>query len=397
MEDSERDLEQQTEAFARSLLQQRMEEPFSRRQFVQRAGGAVLATSLGANLLAAGAAAAPEAPSATLNMIIWDGYDDKQASAAVRKRLSIKTNPTYIGNNEQIFTKLRAGGVGSVDLVTPYHGYIKVLIEADLLEPLDYAKLPNTKNYFGRFKNPAWARSGGEVYAAPYIWGTDPMMYNAKFVKTPPRSWMDVMKPEYKGKIVMVDDTLGQIMVWGRVLGYKNPVRITKKQLDEVIALLTRIKKTQARAFASSWGDMADIMSRGDGWISTGGWEAITSFGAAKGADLRFTHPKEGDFAWTDSWCIPKDAPNSDTAYQWIDWMISPRAQAIVARNLVSGAVNKNAVAVMDKKTRSIYPYANLAPIFKKAPNFDIPPREQGGRFTTLDQWNEAWARLRAA
>lgn len=396
MEDSEKDLEQQTEAFARSLLQQRMEEPFSRRQFVRRAGGALLATSVGANLLAAGAAAAPEAPAATLNMIIWDGYDDKQASASIRKKLGIKTNPTYIGNNEQIFTKLRAGGVGSVDLVTPYHGYVKVLIEADLLEPLDYSKLPNAKNYFARFKNPAWNRAGGEVYSAPYIWGTDPMMYNAKFVKTPPRSWMDVMKPEYKGKVVMVDDTLGQIMVWGRVLGHRNPVQITKKQLDAVIALLTKIKKQQARAFASGWGDMADIMSRGDGWISTGGWEAITSFAAAKGADIRFTHPKEGDFAWTDSWCIPRDAPNADTAYQWIDWMISPRAQAIVARNLSSGAVNKNAIAVMDKKTRSIYPYANLAPIFKKAPNFDIPPREPG-RFTTLDQWNEAWERFRAA
>ena len=141
---------------------------------------------------------------------------------------------------------------------------------------------------------------------------------------------------------------------------------------------------------------MADIMSRGDAWISTGGWEAISSFGAAKGADIRFTHPREGDFAWTDSWCIPKDAPNLDTAYAWIEWMISPKAQAIVARNLSSGTISKAAVPLMDKKTRSIYPYANLAPVFKKAPNFDIPPRTKG-KFTTLDDWNKAWERLRAA
>jgi spermidine/putrescine-binding protein len=281
--------------------------------------------------------------------------------------------------------------------VTPYHGYIKVLHEADLLQPIDYSKLPNTKHYFPNFMKPKWNTFGGQTFSAPYIWGTDPMMYNAKFVKAPPRSWMDVLKPEYKGKVVMVDDTLGQIMVWGRVLGYKNPVMITKKQLDDVINLLIKIKKQRARTFAANWGDMSDIMSRGDGWISTGGWEAISSFAAAKGADIRFTHPKEGDFAWTDSWCIPKDAPNIDTCYAWIDWMISPKAQAIVARNLSSGTISKAAVPLMDKKTRTIYPYANLAPVFKKAPNFDIPPRQKGGKFTTLDDWNTAWERLRAA
>jgi hypothetical protein len=53
-------------------------------------------------------------------------------------------------------------------------------------------------------------------------------------------------------------------------------------------------------------------------------------------------------------------------------------------------------VPLMDKKTRAIYPYGNLAPVFKKAPNFDIPPRT-GSTFTTLDDWNKAWERLRAA
>jgi spermidine/putrescine-binding protein len=388
--------EQETEAFARSLLEQKMNEPFSRRQFVRRVGGAVLATSFGASLAAAGAAASTSEIGGTLNMVIWDGYDDKVASAPFRKKYGVKTQATYIGNNEQIFTKLRAGGVGSIDLVTPYHGYIKVLVEAGLLQPVDYSKLPNAKNYFGNFFKPKWNTIGGKTYSAPYIWGTDPMMYNARFIKSPPPSWKDVLDPKYKGKVVMVDDTLGQIMVWGRVLGYKNPVKITQAQLDAVINLLIKIKTTQARAFASSWGDMADIMARGDAWISTGGWEAISGFAAAKGADIRFNHPREGDFAWTDSWCIPNDAPNLETAYAWIDWMISPRAQATVAKNLSSGTVSKAAVPLMDKKTRAIYPYANLAPVFKKAPNFDIPPRTEG-TFTTLDDWNKAWERLRAA
>jgi spermidine/putrescine-binding protein len=391
------------ERLSKSLLEQKMREPINRRQFVKRVGGALLVTGFGSSLLAAcggggdGGGAAGGDIGGTLNLVIWDGYDDKEASKPFRDQYGVSTQPTYIGNNEEIFTKLKAGGVGSIDLVTPYHGYIKVLHEADLLQAVDYDRLPATKDYIENFQKPDWNTFDGVTYSAPYIWGTDPMMYDAKNIPEPPQSWKDVQKPEYKGKVVMVDDTLGQIMVWGRVLGYEDPTKIDQQQLDDVINLLIDIKKNQARTFAASWGDMADIMARGDAWISTGGWEAITMFAAQKGGDVKFTHPQEGDFAWTDSWCIPKDAPNSDTAYAWIDFMIGPDAQAIVAKNLASGTVNSAAIDKMDEATRSIYPYDDLSPVFEKAPNFDIPPREPTEGLTTLDDWNKGWERLRAA
>jgi spermidine/putrescine transport system substrate-binding protein len=396
------------ERTARALLEEKMWRPLDRRQFVRRFGGALIVSGFAGNLLAAcggddgeeEGAPAEEAGGEVggqLSMIVWDGYDDKEASKGFLAENDVKVAATYIGNNEEIFTKLRGGGVGQVDLVTPYHGYIKVLVEADLATPLDYSRIPSTENYISNFDKPEWLMFDGEPYGAPYIWGTDPMMYDAKVIKEPPQSWLDVKKPEYKGKVVMVDDTLGQIMVWGRVLGYEDPTKITSEQLDEVINLLIDIKKNHARTVAPSWGDMADIMARGDAVISTGGWEAITTFAAEKGADIQFTHPEEGDFAWTDSWVIPKDAPNEATAYAWIEAMIAPEAQAIVAKNLSSGTVNEQAVELMDEQTRSIYPYDNLESVFEKAPNFDIPPREPEGDLTTLDDWNKAWERFRAA
>jgi hypothetical protein len=51
----------------------------------------------------------------------------------------------------------------------------------------------------------------------------------------------------------------------------------------------------------------------------------------------------------------------------------------------------------MDEATRTIYPYDDLSPVFEKAPNFDIPPREPTEGLTTLDDWNKAWERFRAA
>jgi spermidine/putrescine-binding protein len=390
-----------TEAFTHRLLEQRMREPINRRRFL----GAALRGAAGLSGVAALAACARDSGTAggggdrvggTLTMVIWEGYDDQEATTPFRDRYDVTVQPTYIGNNEEIVTKLQAGGVGSIDLVTPYNGYVEVLHDAGLLEALDYDRLPNSAHYLDRFDRPEWNTFGGQTYSAPFIWGTDPMMYNARFVKEPPSSWMDVMDPKYKGKVVMVDDTLGQIMIWAKVLGFDPPVQLTMDQLNEVIDLLIRIKHTQARAFAASWGDLADIMARGDAWVSTGGWEAITNFAAAKGADVRWVHPQEGDFAWTDSWCIPKDAPNEPTAYAWIDWILGPEAQPILARNLSGGVVNEEAIDLLDEETRSIFPYDDLTTVFEKAPYYPMPPREPG-EYATLDDWNTAWERLRAA
>lgn len=398
------ELEAKTEEFAQRLLEQKMRKPLSRRQFVTRASGALIVTSFGPLLAACGGGdggdeeggGAEEDIGGTLNMVIWDGYDDKEATGPFRKRYDVTVAPTYIGNNEEIFTKLRAGGTGSVDAVTPYNGYISVLFDADLLVPLDYSRLPNTADYIERFDKPDWNTFDGETYSAPFLWGTDPMMYNAKFIKDPPESWMDVMNPDYKGKVVMVDDTYGQIVVWSKVLGHEPP-DLTPEQLDEVIDFLIEVKTEQARTFAASWGDVADIMARGDAWIATGGWEAITNFAAAKGGDVRWTHPKEGDFAWTDSWCIPKEAPNEPTAYAWIDWILGTEAQPILCKNLSGGTVNEKAIDLLDRKTKSIFPYDDLTPVFEKAPYYDMPPLEPTEGIATLDDWNKAWERLKAA
>lgn len=391
-------------AFMRAWLDYRMNTPLSRQQFLKGMGGGILAAGAGSLLAACGGGGGGssgggggEQIGGKLRMVIWDGYDDKEVFSPFIKKHGIKKQATYIGNNEEIFTKLRAGGVGDVDLVTPYHGYIEVLHDADLLEPLDYTQIPNTKGYLENFDRPDWNTFDGKTYSAPFLWGTNPMMYSEKFIKEPPESWKDVLKPEYKGKVVMIDDTLGSIMVWAKVLGHDPPVELTKEQLDEVIDYLIEIKKKQARAFASSWGDMADIMARGDAWISTGGWEAIKNFAAAKGGQVNYTHPKEGDFAWTDSWCIPKDAPNKATAYAWINWILDPDQQALADKNLSGGAVTKAALAKLDPKTKGIFPYGNLESVFQKAPNYPMPPRDESSGFTTLDDWNKAWEHLRAA
>ncbi len=372
-------------------------QPLSRRGLLKATGGLAVAAGLGATARAVPARAQGEV-GGTLSIYCWQGYDGPNAATPFREENGVDIQATYLGSNDEIFATLRAGGLGTIDLVTPYHGYVKNLYEADLLQEIDYSRLPNTKDYIPLFQKPDWNTFDGKTYAAPFVWGTGPMIYNAKFIPEAPAEWMDVMKPEYTGKVVMTDDALGHYLIWNQVTGAKDPTQVTQEELDKTTDLLIEIKTKQARSFSPNMGDMADIMARGEAWLSTIGWEAVPSFPVAAEADLRYTHPAPGDFTFVDSYCICKDAPNIDTAYAFIDWMLSPEAQAIAMDDMDSATVNAEAVPILNEATRSIFPYDNLDEIFEVAPVWGFPPLEdQGDGIVTYNTWLEAWERVRAS
>jgi len=372
-------------------------QPLNRRRLLKATGGLALAAGLGAGSRP-GLAAAQEEVGGTLTILCWQGYEGPNAAIPWVEETGVTIDATYLGSNDEIFTILRAGGAGTIDLVTPYHGYVRNLFEAGLLQPIDYARLPNTEDYIPLFQKPDWNTFDGQTYAAPFVWGTGPMIYNAKFIPEAPAEWMDVMNPEYTGHVVMTDDALGHYLIWNQVTGAEDPTQVTQEQLDATTDLLIQIKTEQARAFSPSMGDLADIMARGEAWISTIGWEAIPNFPVSQGADLRYTHPAPGDFTFVDSYCIPVDAPNVDAAYSFIDFMLGPEAQAIAMDDMDSATVNESAIAVLNEETRAIFPYDNLDEIFEVAPVWGFPPLEdQGDGIMTYNDWLAAWERLRAA
>ena len=128
------------------------------------------------------------------------------------------------------------------------------------------------------------------------------MMYDPAVYPTPPEAWIDLLKPEYTGKVGMMDDPLGNMMLGARIAtDAKLPTLLTPEQLDKVIELLIAMKK-QSRAVTVSWGDLADALARGDVSVTYNGWETVQKFAADKGKKIAYTYPKEGTYAWLDNY-----------------------------------------------------------------------------------------------
>ena len=363
----------------------------SRRGFLAGSAAVGGLAALGAGVRTANAAT-------TMTWMGWQGYETPIKAGTFLKDNDIDFQPTFIASNEEIITKLQAGGIGKTDLITMYFGYLPLMAEGGLLEPIEPSKVDQFGDLIPQFTGHDAIKNDGKLYGVPWNWGSLPLMYDPEQVPTPPASWTDLMKPEFKGKVAMVDDPLGNLLVWGTVVtGKAMGTLLTREELTKVIDTLIELKKNQARAFFASYGDMADAFARNEVTASAIGWEAVAVWAQAKGKTIKYTIPKEGTGMFMDCLCIPKDAPHVDLSYKMINHVISPEPQKIFATEQSAGITNLKAVPTLPAELAQSYNYSDLDNFMQKARLQPVPPTEYDGTTATYDDFLTEYARLQKA
>jgi len=360
--------------------------------------------SLLTGIAALGGAAALGLPSrpayaaTTMTWMGWQGYETPITAGTFLKDNDIDFQPTFIASNEEIISKLQAGGVGKTDIITMYFGYLPLMADGGLLEPVDPTKIAQFGDLIPQFTGNDAIRKDGQLYGVPWNWGSLPLMYDPAAVPTVPESWMDLMKPEFTKKVAMVDDPLGNLLIWGTVVtGKQMGTLLTRDEMKKVIDTLIEIKTKQARAFFASYGDMADAFARNEVTASAIGWEAVAVWAKAKGKEIKYTIPKEGTGMFMDCLCIPKDCPHVDLTYKMINHIISPEPQKIFATEQSAGITNLKTVPMLPPELAESYNYADLDGFMKKARLQPVPPTEYDGNIATYDDFLAEYQRLQKA
>jgi len=330
----------------------------------------------------------------TVKFLGWQGYDDRSALKPLTSQ-GLTVDAQYITNNDEIVTKLRGGGLGSIDVVTPGISAVAPLVRAQLLAPLDYARLPHSEGYISRFRDLEWNRFEGEAYTAPVVWSDYPMNYRADLFDDLPASWLDLGDPRYKGKLVTLDDSANLWVLAVALFGTSDFSTLTKAQLKEVVEAYRPIKENLV-TISPSYGDIVDILARGEAAASVLGWRFVQVQLMERGYDAGSHVPQQdGTFLWCDSYCIPRNAPNLDAAYAFIDTMISPRGNAIVAAQTGSGITNAAAIDHLPEDQRKLYPYDALTQFLNRNRFYTAPKLETDGDVATLKDWIDAWETLK--
>src|SRR5262245_39500155 len=204
------------------------------------------------------------------------------------------------------------------------------LSSVDVLEKLDPSKLKNAKNVIKTFS------MADSPFFSPHIYSGKVVLYNPKLIKDPPKGMDSLWDPRNQGKVGIVDiqhvyTTMAAALVAG---GKTGDFELAKKSLLE-------LKKLKPRFYPSNEA-LAQALQTEEGGLCIM-WKARAVQWQDAGANILTVAPKEGLIAYVSGFCIPKNAPNREGAYAFLDAALEPSVQEGFAADMGYNPVISNA------------------------------------------------------
>ncbi len=219
------------------------------------------------------------------------------------------------------------------DVVFMDRGVSDVAIREGLVQPISASLDANARDVIPE----AFIRnSKGELVAvAVAYWGAG-IVYNEKLVKLPPVSWLDLSKPDYKGKLAIYSPensiALPMLVVLAEIQGGG------VSNLDPAFNMMKGLAKDGAIFFAGSPAG-ANLLANGEAHIavlaSSNHWELVS-----KGLPMKFVVPKEGVVGQDVRMHVVTGTKNRALAEQFISFAISKQPQEELTKRLLTAPVN---------------------------------------------------------
>ena len=290
---------------------------------------------------------------------ISDGTDGSlDVIAEFEKETGIKVNYLTFDSNESMYTKLKTGGA-AYDIIIPSDYMIGMLIEENMLEPLNFDNIPNYQYIDETFRNQAYDPEN--MYSVPYTWGTVGLIYNTQYVSAEDAaSWNCLWNKDYAGKVLMFDNPRDAFAIAESILGFSYNTT-DSAELQQAAELLKQ-QKDVVQSYVMD--QIFDKMQRGEAWAApyyAGDFLTMVE----ENPDLAFSYPQEGFNIFIDAMCIPKGCQNKEGAEAFINFLCRPDICAAnldylgystpesAAKELMDPEVTSSPVAYPDEKTLS--------------------------------------------
>lgn len=276
-----------------------------------------------------------------VNVYNWEDYISEEALQLFEKETGIKVNYMNFTTNEDMMVQIRTS-TGAFDVVFPSDYCVERLIKEDLLEPIDYSKVPNAEHLVDWLKNPAY--DANDTYSVPYMWGTVGILYDTTKVQGKIDSWSALFEDTYKGEVFMLDsirDTMGLALKYlGHSMNTREPAAL-KAATDLLVK-----QKQDGIVKAYQVDETKDKMVSGEGTLAVV-WSGDAQYAINLNDKLAYVVPKEGSNVWVDAMIIPKTARNKDNAHKFIDFMSRPDIARLNCEYIEYSSPNKAAIELM--------------------------------------------------
>lgn len=197
-----------------------------------------------------------------------------------------------------------------------------------------------------------------------------------------PTSWLDLADPKYKQKVVIPPIINGYGLLTLVMMARLNGGG--EEKIDPGFDAMIKKVAPNVLAWEPSPGKMAEMLQTGEAALVVWGNGRVQSV-IDQGAPVEFVYPKEGAVALMTSACVIEGAPQSKLGQQFVQNLLTPEVQTILATTQGYGPVNKNVKLSAEVMKRVVSGPDKVNALV--APNYDIINAK---RAEWTNRWNRA-------
>jgi putative spermidine/putrescine transport system substrate-binding protein len=344
-----------------------------------------------------------------VDLIAWAGYVEPEWTKPFEQKTGCKVSSKVAGTSDEMVQLMRTG---QYDGVSASGNASARLVEGGDVDPVNVDLVPNYETIFEDLKDQPYNTFDGVHYGIPHGRGANLLMWNTNEIKPAPTSWDVILDPkkaaEYSGRISAYDDPIyiADAAVYLKAhqpdLGIEDPYELNEEQFDAAVKLL----EEQRPNVGEYWSEAAKQISafaNGDSTVGTtwqyqyfeleGEGEPVAASPASQGF-----LPSEGATGWSDTWMISSQAKHPNCMYEWMDWIVSPKANAQVAEYFGEAPAQSLACdETVDKEFCAKY-HAENPGFWKRVYYWKTPLADCGNGSTDCkdyNDWVQAWTSIK--
>jgi putative spermidine/putrescine transport system substrate-binding protein len=332
-------------------------------------------------------------------VVQWAGYAQLTKEFKAETGCTVKTKDGATSDD-----MIQLMSTGQYDGVSASGNASVRLMERGDVAPINTDLIPNYADVQEGIKNQDYNSRDGKPYGVPHGRGPNLLAFRTDEVTPAPDSWSAIRDPNtpYKGKITIYDDSIfiADAALYLKAtqpdLGIDNPYQLNDEQFNAAVELMKQL----APNVGEWWADYAkQIQSYANKDVVIGTtWPYQVNILKSDKQPVEGIKPKEGTTGWSDTWMISSQAQHPNCMYLWMNHMISPEAQALVAEGFGEAPINLKACELTKNPDHCDQFHAADESWWEDIHYWTTPTEDcggEGGTCKTQEDWVNAWTEIR--
>ncbi len=279
-----------------------------------------------------------------LHLFGWAEMIDQQTIRRFEQKYQCRVRVDTYDSNETMYAKLRSGG-GGYDLIIPTQNYVGIMAQQGLLQEIDQEKLPYLKDLDQSVLTPL----SPEIlkYSVPFSISYTGLGLRLEKIPDFQNSWEIFQRPNLRKRMTLLNDYREVIGCALITLGYS--VNTTsKEEIEKATRLVLEWKKNIAKFENEQY---KNGIATGEFLVVQGSSSDILQV-VEENPLVSFQIPEEGSVVAYDMFAIPKQAPNPELAYHFLNFLFQPEVAASLMQRTYQLIPNRLAYDHLPEKFR---------------------------------------------